>query len=294
MRRPVPSTETKRSIRPLRPFVEEVLHAAQIAESLLADVADEGDAAGRLHVRRRSAPAPPRAARRAPRQSSPMPGPRMTVPSRVTLTSVPSGNTVSRCAARDEMRAGGAAGTLAEHVAHRVDAHVLQPELAELAGVELGALLLLERRRLDLADFDLLGQRPGLVGLGRCQARLDRRVDDQLGAELGPAPAGRPPQLRRRRRGGSTRQRACAWRRHSTRADTGLWTGAAGVRPFPRPSPPRVRTSRIRKGGSRLECAGRPPDPRQSAAGFPPDSRDSQGCSPGIRAEPRWHFVCSS
>ena len=36
----------------------------------------------------------------SPRQSSPMPGPRMTVPSFFTATSVPSGNTVSRWAAK--------------------------------------------------------------------------------------------------------------------------------------------------------------------------------------------------
>ncbi len=41
-----------------------------------------------------------------PRQSSPIPGPFITVPSRVTLTFVPSGKTVSRCAARTRLGRG--------------------------------------------------------------------------------------------------------------------------------------------------------------------------------------------
>jgi hypothetical protein len=35
---------------PLQPFAKQVLHAAQIAEALLADRADERDRAGRLNV----------------------------------------------------------------------------------------------------------------------------------------------------------------------------------------------------------------------------------------------------
>ena len=113
--------------------LEQLLHAAQIAEPFFADVGDEGDRARRLapwpsSSRGRSRPSPPgRGSRRRCRALA------AGCPSRFTFTSVPSGNTVSRCAARTRCGCGGRARIIAEHVADLVDADVLQSELREHA-----------------------------------------------------------------------------------------------------------------------------------------------------------------
>ena len=180
MPRPVPSIDTKRSMLALQALVEQVLHAAQVAEAFLADVADEGDGAGRLDVAGLRAPAPPPARTARPRQSSPMPGPRMHRAFLRGLDVGALGEHGVEVRGEHEVRPRRGARALAEHVADLVDAHVLQAELAELAGVELGALRLLERRRLDLADLDLLGQGAGLVGPGGGERGLDRGVLQQL------------------------------------------------------------------------------------------------------------------
>ena len=67
----------------------------------------------------------------SPRQSSPMPGPFKTVPSRVTLTLVSGGNTVSRCAANTTFGCGEAPGTDADDVARLVDPHVFETQSFE-------------------------------------------------------------------------------------------------------------------------------------------------------------------
>ena len=79
--------------------VEQLLHSPQVAQAFFADVSDERDRGRRSEHSPGSTPAmmPVRTAR--PRLSSPMPGPRRTAPSRLTLTGVPSGKTVSRWAA---------------------------------------------------------------------------------------------------------------------------------------------------------------------------------------------------
>ena len=74
---------------------EEVPRAAQVAGPFLADVGDEVDRAVRLELAFSNARATA-STTASPRQSSPMPGRRDVSPCRLTLTSVPSGNTVSR------------------------------------------------------------------------------------------------------------------------------------------------------------------------------------------------------
>ncbi len=65
--------------------------------------------------------------------------------------------------AEDQIRPGGLAAPLAEHVALAVDADVLQALTAERIGVRLGTLRFLERRGRDLAQARLLGQRQRLI-----------------------------------------------------------------------------------------------------------------------------------
>ena len=93
-----------------------------------------------------------------------MPGPFSIDPSRVTRTSVPSGNTVSRCALNTRCGPGCAAGALAEDVTLIVDPHVSQAGGAESVGVARRAGRLLERRRGNLAEPHLFVDRPRLVG----------------------------------------------------------------------------------------------------------------------------------
>ncbi len=74
---------------------EQVLGAAEVAQTFFTRVSDEGYGAGVFTLASFSALMTPSTTTR-PRQSSPMPGPLSRVPSRVTFTSVPSGKTVSR------------------------------------------------------------------------------------------------------------------------------------------------------------------------------------------------------
>jgi hypothetical protein len=167
----------------LQAFVEEVFDAAQIAESFFADVADEGDGAGRLHVaglegahhREHHGQATAVVADAGPANH------------RALLRGLDVGAFGKHgveVGGEHEMRARCRARALPEHVANLVDADVLQAELAELARIELAASRFLERRRFHLADFDLLGQGAGFVGAGRGQGGLHGAVLHQLGTEV--------------------------------------------------------------------------------------------------------------
>lgn len=120
-----------------------------------------------------------------PRQSSPMPGPWMMVPSRRVLTSVPSGNTVSRCAAITRCGRGARPGRSPRHVSDAIDADVLESELLEHLLVEGRALFFLEWRGLDFADADLIVEQLRLVGLRMGEGGLDGAVLQQALADVG-------------------------------------------------------------------------------------------------------------
>ena len=116
-----------------------------------------------------------------------MPGPRSTRPSRFTFTAVPRGNTVSRCALSTTLGRACGAGPLADDVAFGVDPHVLEPGIAQHLRVHLRAPRLLKRRRLDLAQTDLIFDDLQLGRARRVESRPDRRLLDQHGAEFGRA-----------------------------------------------------------------------------------------------------------
>ena len=135
----------------------------------------------------------------SPRASSPMPGPFSTVPVRVTRTSVPSGNTVSRCALMTTCGRAARAAPHAEHVADGVEAHVAEAGGDEALAERLGARGFLERRRRDLGERHLVVEDRRLAGLQRVDCR------DHVGA--GEQATGRVVVDPRRRRLDRERQR---------------------------------------------------------------------------------------
>ena len=115
----------------LQSLVEQVLHAAQVAQALFADVADEGDRARRLHVARleraddgedHGQAAAVVADARPANHGALLRG----------LDVGALGEHGVEVRGEHEVRARGRARPLAEDVAHLVDAHVLQTQLAEL------------------------------------------------------------------------------------------------------------------------------------------------------------------
>ncbi len=160
---PVPSIETKRSICPFMPSLKRYFtprrSPSPSSPTVPTNVMLPGVCSLAWFIACTTA-----SSTASPRQSSPMPGPRSMVPSRFTRTSVPSGNTVSRCAVNTSRGRGCSARTIAEHVAFLVDADVLQAGLAKHPRVDLGALRFLERRRLDLAQPHLVFDRLRLGG----------------------------------------------------------------------------------------------------------------------------------
>ena len=126
----MPSIDTKRSICSFSVVVEQLLHAAQIAEPFLADVGDERDRARRLDVgllhladdrdHHREAAAVVADARSLEQ-----------VALALHLDVGAFGEHRVEMRREHEMRMRGRARIVAEHVADLVDAHVLQPELRE-------------------------------------------------------------------------------------------------------------------------------------------------------------------
>ena len=104
---------------------KERLDPSQITEPLLADCTDERDRALVCTLRRFSARATA-STTASPRQSSPMPGPRSQLLSRVTLTGTSGGNTVSRCALRTRCGFAFRPAPLSQHIARAIDADVGQ------------------------------------------------------------------------------------------------------------------------------------------------------------------------
>ena len=116
---------------PVFPFGEQVAHAAQIAQALLADIADRTGCRRSVRTVAASSARMKASSTARLRVSSPTPGANSFVPSRRTVTSVPAGNTVSRCAATTINRPVAGAAAHAHHVADRIDLHVRQPVRAQ-------------------------------------------------------------------------------------------------------------------------------------------------------------------
>jgi hypothetical protein len=139
-------------------IAEQRLHAPEIAELLLADGADEHHVAdGAMLVgihrldQRQQRGEPARIVADAGREMAPS--------FSFTVTSVPSGNTVSRCA---ETTSFGLPPPLPlrkrDHIAFGVDRGVLEAELLHPLQVIFGPDLFLERRRRNFGDALLLGK----------------------------------------------------------------------------------------------------------------------------------------
>ena len=131
----------------------------------------------------------------SPRESSPMPGARMTPSFSFTVTSVPSGNTVSRCADTTSFGPPPLPLRKRDHIALGVDRGVLEAEFDKAFQVIFRPDLLLVGRRRNFGDALLLGKRPGVIGLdvvkrlddfGMCEdrgvGRLDSRAADGVWA----------------------------------------------------------------------------------------------------------------
>ena len=140
---------------PLHAFVEEILHAAQIAEAFFADRADKRDRARRLDLRlvHRAHDREQHGETAAVVADA---GTAQDVAFALDLDVGAFGKHGVEVRGEHEARPRLRAGPIAEHVAFLVDAHVLQAELAEHLRVDLGALRFLERRRLDLAQPNLI------------------------------------------------------------------------------------------------------------------------------------------
>ena len=89
--------------------------------------------------------------------------------------------------AHDDVRPRIRARALGDDVAFGVDADVLQAGFAQHPGVQLRALRFLKRRRLDLADPDLIVDGPHLVGSGELDSRANRRRLKEHRTQIGRA-----------------------------------------------------------------------------------------------------------
>ena len=116
----------------LERVVEQLLHAAQIAEPFLADVRDERDRAGRLHLRVLHL-THDRHEHREPAAVVADAGSVEDAALALHLHVRPLGEHRVDVRGDDDVRPRRGAGMMAEHVAGPVDRHVLQPQLLEHA-----------------------------------------------------------------------------------------------------------------------------------------------------------------
>ncbi len=93
---------------------------------------------------------------------------------RVTLTLVPSGNTVSRWALKTRFGWADLPGPHADHVAGFIDADIVEMQFFEEALEFQAALVFVEGRGGDLADLHLQIQRMRCVGAGGFHGGTDR------------------------------------------------------------------------------------------------------------------------
>ena len=153
---PAPSTETKRSTCPLAPRFEQVLYAAQIAEPLLADGADERDAARRSEPLRRSARGRRRAAPPGRDNRRRYLASVSTDPDRAVVTRVSAGNTVSRCALNTRCGRAASPGRSPSTLPAESIRTLVSPSRSNACLERRRPALLSERRRRNLAQAHLL------------------------------------------------------------------------------------------------------------------------------------------
>ena len=135
----------------------------------------------------------------SPRASSPMPGPFSTVPVRVTRTSVPSGNTVSRCALMTTCGRAARPRRTPSTLPMASRRTSLRPAATKRWRSASARVGFLERRRRNLGERHLVVEDRRLAGLQRVDCR------DHVGA--GEQAAGRVVVDPRRRRLDRERQR---------------------------------------------------------------------------------------
>ena len=143
----------------LQRHAEQLFHAAQVAESLFADVRDERDRPGRLDLRLlHLADDRDDDGEAAAVVADPGPVQHGALPLHLHVRAFRKDRVQVR-RNHDARARGAAARIVAEHIPDLVDAHVLQTELLEHALQLLPPRLFLEWRRGYLADTDLVGDR---------------------------------------------------------------------------------------------------------------------------------------
>ena len=115
----------------------------------------------------------------SPRQSSPIPGPRSTAPSRVTRTSISSGNTVSRCADKTTRGRAAAPGRSPRTLPALSTRTLRRPSCWNVCRSTSPRAVSLNGGRGNLAEADLILDRPRLARPGGVERRLDQRVLQQ-------------------------------------------------------------------------------------------------------------------
>ena len=154
-------------------LLEQMPHAAQVAWPFLADIGDEQEiGAGAMPAASIARIQASSTARE--RVSSPTPGANSLVPSRRTVTSVPAGNTVSRCAATQISGPLPTPGRRPVTLPSASIARSLSPCAAAIDQEGAGAGFLLERRRGDLGQRDDVVDRPVMLGGQGGDARCER------------------------------------------------------------------------------------------------------------------------
>ena len=159
------------------PF-EQVLHAAKIAETFFADGPHERNRPGRLDsgfVHGADHANEDGQATAVVRDSGPLDD--APLPRRPDVRALRKHGVQVR--AEYDVRPGGGARALAQHVSDRVDPDVLQSKSFEGGLQRRGSLLFLERRRFDLAEPHLLLDDGRLVPARRINRCLDRGCGDQ-------------------------------------------------------------------------------------------------------------------
>jgi hypothetical protein len=180
------------------PLGEQVADAAQVARALLADVADEQDVPLRADLGR---------VERADVAQQHREGVAVVADAGRMQPGPLAADLHVRALGEDGVQVGGdhhegaarRAGPAPQPhgVALGVDLHVAQPVGAQHLGVGPGALLLLERRRLDLGDGDGVGDDPVVL----CVQGGHRGLEGGRGADRGDTPVGRGGLGLRLRRG---------------------------------------------------------------------------------------------
>ena len=184
---------------PLEAVEEEALHAAQIAQALLADIGDEGDGAGGCHA----AVIEGADDRQHDRKTAAI------VADAGAFQDLALAGDFDVGAFREDgvevggeyqVRPRGLAGPDADHVAGRVDAYVAQAKFLKQALQFLPANRLLEGRRRNFAEPDLQVDGARLIALRGFHGGAHGGVIAQFGRRLGQANSRRDEQQSRSKR----------------------------------------------------------------------------------------------